>query len=64
MANLAYAKCKIADFYKKYPLAPKKLAAIAFDNLQPLFCVSLTNIMADLALFSEVLNFDWENGKC
>jgi hypothetical protein len=33
------------------------------NSLQPLFCTPLTNIMADLALFLEVLDFDWENRK-
>jgi hypothetical protein len=62
-ANLTHAKRKIADFYKKYPSAPKKLATTVFNNFQLLFCASLTDTMADPALFPEVLNFDWENGK-
>jgi hypothetical protein len=60
-ANLTHTKCKIADFHKKYPLAPKKLAAIAFNGLLPLFRTPLTNTMADPALFPEVLDLDWEN---
>jgi hypothetical protein len=40
-----------------------KIAAIAFDSLQSLFYTPLTNTTADPALFSEVLNFNWENGK-
>jgi hypothetical protein len=62
-ANLAYAKCKIADFHKKYSSAPNKLAATAFDSFQPLFCAPLTDTMADPALFPEVLDFNCENGK-
>jgi hypothetical protein len=61
--NLAHAKCKIADFHKKYPFAPKKLAATAFDGLLPLFCAPFTDTTADPALFPEVLDLDWENGK-
>jgi hypothetical protein len=53
----------ITNFHKKHLSAPKKLAATAFDNFQPLFCTPLTNTTADPALFSEVLDFDWENGK-
>jgi hypothetical protein len=62
-ANLTHAKRKIADFHKKYPSAPKKLAATAFDGLLPLFCAPLTDTTADPALFPEVLDLDWENGK-
>jgi hypothetical protein len=62
-ANLTHAKCKIADFHKKYPSAPKKLAATAFDGLLPLFHAPLTDTTADPALFPEVLDLDWENGK-
>jgi hypothetical protein len=62
-ANLAHAKCKIADFHKKYPSAPKRLAATAFDSLLPLFCAPLTDTTANPALFLEVLDLDWENGK-
>jgi hypothetical protein len=62
-ANLTHAKRKIANFHKKYLSAPKKLAATAFDDLQSLFCTPLTDAMADPALFPEVLDFDWENGK-
>jgi hypothetical protein len=62
-ANLTHAKRKITDFHKKYPSAPKKLAATIFDSLQPLFHTSLTNTTADSALFSEVLDYDWENRK-
>jgi hypothetical protein len=62
-ANLAHVKCKIADFHKKYPSAPKRLAATAFDGLLPLFHAPLTDTTADSALFPEVLDLDWENGK-
>jgi hypothetical protein len=62
-ANLTHAKRKIADFHKKYPSAPKKLAATAFNGLLPLFRASLTNTTADPALFPEVLDLDWENRK-
>jgi hypothetical protein len=62
-ANFTHAKHKIADFYKKYSFAPKKLAAIAFDGLLPLFCAPLTDTTANPALFPEVLDLDWENGK-
>jgi hypothetical protein len=54
---------KIADFHKRYPSAPKKLAATAFDGLLSLFRAPLTNTTADPALFPEVLDLDWENGK-
>jgi hypothetical protein len=57
-ANLTHAKRKIADFHKKYPSAPKKLAATAFYGLLPLFCAPLTDTTADPALFPEVLDLD------
>jgi hypothetical protein len=62
-ANLTHAKRKIADFHQKYSSAPKKLAATAFDGLLPLFRTLLTDTTADPALFPEVLDLDWENGK-
>jgi hypothetical protein len=36
---------------------------MAFDSLQSLFHASLTDTMANPALFFKVLDFDWENGK-
>jgi hypothetical protein len=62
-ANLAHTKHKIANFHKKYPSAPKKLAAMAFNSLQLLFDAPLTDTTADPALFPEVLDLDWENRK-
>jgi hypothetical protein len=47
----------------KYPSAPKKLTTIAFDGLLPLFRALLTDTTANPALFPEVLDLDWENGK-
>jgi hypothetical protein len=38
-------------------------AFTTFDSLQPLFHTPLTSKIADPALFPEVLDYSWKNGK-